>query len=329
MAEEAEKPKPKKSIRGEEVGVPLKLYAGDSETPNLYPRYILELDKERVYSRPRSSLPVGTHIKLVFEDPSIDRLIMLGGEVVRTNPGPARPGGLDPGMGLILEPIRIEDRADLSKYFDAQLKEDRTGEYLRFINWVRKVAKPMASEEREKIRRDLLRALYGDERKPTITQKKKREDLEMLNNMPIFREFDTMELGEVAEILLKEKFDDQTVIFNEGDAGDKFFIILKGEVDIFKKIGDSKEEPLATLKSGDFFGEMSLINSAPRSASARAKGELVALTIFKPDFELLLKASDSISAKIYKFFIQAFSKRLRDADDKIKRIAAVLSGIPS
>jgi len=326
MSEEAQKSKSKKSFRGEELGVPLKVFPNEAESPNLYPRYILELDKERVYIKSEDLLSVGTHLKFVFDDSSLERMIVLSGEVVRTNPGPARPGGLEPGMGVILEPVRIEDRADLSKFFETQVDEDRAGEYIRFLNWVRKVAKPMAAEEREKIRRDLLRALYGDERKPLVTQKKKREDLEMLNNVPLFRELDSLELGEIAEILLKEKFDAGSMIFQEEEAGDKFYIILKGEVEVFKKTGENREELLAVLKAGDYFGEMSLIDNAPRSASVRAKTELVALTIFKPDFELLLKASDAITSKIYRFFITTFSKRLRDADEKIKRIAQVLSG---
>ncbi len=46
----------------------------------------------------------------------------------------------------------------------------------------------------------------------------------------------------------------------------------------------------------------------------------------KKDFDLLLKASDAMSAKIYRFFAQTCSKRLRDADEKIKRIMQILSG---
>lgn len=330
MAEQEEKSKVKKGgIRGEEVGIPLKVFAGEADTPNLYPRYILELDKERVYIKTEDLLPVGTHLKFAFDDTGLERMIVLRGEVVRTNAGPARPGGLDPGMGVILEPVRIEDRQDLGKFFESQTDEDRTGEYLQFLNWVKKVSRPMASEEREKVRRDLLRALYGDERKPLVIQKKKREDLEILTSVPLFREFDQMELGEVAEILLKEKFDAGATIFQEGEAGDKFYIILKGEVEVSKKISEGKEEVLATLKIGEFFGEMSLIDNVPRSAGCRAKGEVVALTIFKPDFDLLLKASDAISAKIYRFFIQTFSKRLRDADEKIKRISQVISSVQS
>jgi CRP/FNR family transcriptional regulator, cyclic AMP receptor protein len=325
VAEEQAQTKEKKSVRGEELGIPLKVFVGEAETPNLYPRYIIELDKERIYIKSTDVLPVGSRLKFAFDDPLLERMIALSGEVVRTNQGPARPGGLEPGMGIVLDPVRIEDRVDLSKFFEKQSDEDRTGEYIQFLSWVRKVSKPMVAEEREKVRRDLLRALYGDERQPLVTQKKKREDIEILSSIPLFKELDTLEVSEVAEILLKEKMEPGKVIFNEGDAGDKFYIIMKGEVEIFKKIGENREEVLAVLKAGDYFGEMSLLDQAPRSASARTRSEVVALTIFKPDFDLLLKASDSITAKIYRFFVATFSRRLREADEKIKRIAQVLS----
>jgi CRP/FNR family transcriptional regulator, cyclic AMP receptor protein len=325
VAEEQAKPRDKKSVRGEEIGVPLKVFVGEAETPNLYPRYIIELDKERIYIKTTEVLTVGAHLKFAFDDPMLERAIVLTGEVVRINQGSTRPGGLEAGMGIVLDPVRIEDRADLSKFFEKQADEDRTGEYLQFLSWVRKVSKPMVAEEREKVRRDLLRALYGDERQPLVSQKKKREDIEILSNIPLFKELDTMEISEVAEILLKEKVEAGKVIFNEGDAGDKFYIIMKGEVDIFKKLGENREEVLAVLKAGDYFGEMSLLDQAPRSAGARARGDTVVLTIFKPDFDILLKASDSITAKIYRFFVATFSRRLREADEKIKRIAQVLS----
>ena len=326
MAEEEAQSKQKKGIRGEEVGVPLQVFTGDGETPLLFPSYIIELDKERIYIKTEELLSVGDHLKFVFDDPLLERMVTLTGEVVRVNPGPRRPGGLDPGMGIMLDPVRIEDRTDLGKFFDRQADEDRTGEYLRFLHWVRKVSKPLAQNEREKVRHDLLRALYGNEHQPLATQKKKREDLDIVGNVPLFRDLDVLELGEVAEILIKEKFEADKNIFSEGDPGDKFYIILKGEVEVFKKVSETKVEVLATLHPGDYFGEMSLIDNAPRSASVRTKGEMVALTIFKPNFEILMKASDSISAKIYRFFVQTFSQRLRETDDKIKRIVQVLQG---
>ena len=317
-------PEDKKPIRGEAVGVSIKIFPEGKEEGKVYSRYILELDKDRIYIKTDHPLPKGTRITAVIDDPRLEEKIELKGEVVRINTASAKSGGLEPGMGIIFEPISIVDRSRLSRFFEELEKEDRTEEYLRFLAWVRRISKPLDTEEKEKIKRDLLRALYGEERKPLTTQRKKREDLELISQIPLFSELGPLELGEVAEICLKEKFNPGEVIFKEGEPGDKFYIILKGEVEIYKEISEGREEVLAKLKAGDYFGEMSLIDNAPRSASARAVGEVVALTISKPDFEILLKASDSLSAKIYKFFVQTLSKRLRDANDKIKRILEVL-----
>jgi len=326
LAEEGKKPRERKGFRGEEVGIPLKVLSSGEAEPKIYPRYILELDKERVYVKCDNPESVGAKLEFIFDDPRLERVIELKGEVVRINSHPPKPGGLEPGMGIILDPVSLEDRSSLTKLFEEQETEDRTEELLRFLTWVRKFSQPMGPEEREKIKRDLLRALYGEERKPLSAQRKRREDIVILGEVPLFQELDPLELGEVAEILLKERIDPGAIIFNEGEQGDKFYIILKGEVEIFKKINEAREEMLAVLKPGTYFGEMSLIDQAPRSASARAKGEVIALTISKSDFELLLKASDSLSTKIYKFFAQTFSQRLRETDEKIKRIMQVLTG---
>ncbi len=321
-----EEVKTKKEYRGEDLGIPLKVLKQGETEPRAYPRYILELDKERVYLKTDQPFPTGTELKFIFDDARLERKIETSGEVVRINPPSNKPGALEPGMGIIFDPFSLADRTLLIRFFEEKEKEDRTHEYLRFLGWVRRTGKPLASEEKEKIKRELLDALYGEERKPLTTNKKKREDLEMLSAIPLFHELELLELGEIAELLIKEKIEDGKMIFNEGDAGDKLYIILKGEVEIFKKIGDTREEVLATLKTGDFFGEMSLIEQQPRSASARARGKLSALTMSKQDFDLVLKASEPMAAKIYRFFAQTCSKRLREADEKIKRIMQILSG---
>jgi len=318
--------KDKKEFRGEEVGVPLQVIKQGETEPRSYPRYILELDKERVYIKTDQTFPAGTRLTFIFEHRQLPRKIELFGEVVRINLSSTKPGSLDPGMGIVFDQINLSDRNLLNRFFEDKEKEDRTAEYLRFLGWMKRMSKPLPSEEKEKIKRDLLQALYGEERKAMSTSKKKREDLEILSHIPLFQELDILELGEIAELLMKERFEHGQLIFNEGDAGDKLYVILRGEVEIFKKVGPAREEILATLKSGDYFGEMSLVDLAPRSATARAKGELSVLTMTKKDFDLLLKASDLMAAKIYKFFVLTISKRLRDADDKIKKIVQVVSG---
>jgi CRP-like cAMP-binding protein len=68
-----------------------------------------------------------------------------------------------------------------------------------------------------------------------------------------------------------------TVIFEEGAAADSFYVLLEGEVDI-----GVRNRVLRTLKAGEIFGEMALIDARPRSASATARTDSVALTPSSP-----------------------------------------------
>src|SRR5204863_9308646 len=68
----------------------------------------------------------------------------------------------------------------------------------------------------------------------------------------------------------EERFREGSMIFREGEKGDKLFIVLDGRVRISKFIPGVGEEALAVLDRGDFFGEMALIDDKPRSADATA-----------------------------------------------------------
>jgi CRP/FNR family transcriptional regulator, cyclic AMP receptor protein len=77
---------------------------------------------------------------------------------------------------------------------------------------------------------------------------------------------------------LERTYADSEVIVQEGDLTRDMFVIRSGKVRITKQVGD-REVELATLERGDFFGEMSLLESLPRDATARAIGETELLVI--------------------------------------------------
>src|SRR3972149_4095732 len=111
---------------------------------------------------------------------------------------------------------------------------------------------------------------------------------EILQKVYLFEDLTSEELDRVLAIAQKETRKTEEVVFKEGDVGDKFYIILSGEVRVMKPITTLGNEALAILKPGDFFGEMALIDDSPRSASVISSTETTLLYITKKDFESLL-----------------------------------------
>ncbi len=84
------------------------------------------------------------------------------------------------------------------------------------------------------------------------------------------------------------------IIFAEGDAGDAAYIVESGMVEISKSSGHGASLMLATIKAGELFGEMALIDSSPRMAAARAIGKTRVIVIPKAAFGKLLGKTDVV-----------------------------------
>lgn len=88
-----------------------------------------------------------------------------------------------------------------------------------------------------------------------------------------------------------------TMIFAEGQIGQEMYILQKGQVKISKIVGD-KEVLLAILKPGDIFGEMSLIENKPRSASADAYEDVVLLAVNRANFQRMVTTQPQIITRL-------------------------------
>ena len=91
-----------------------------------------------------------------------------------------------------------------------------------------------------------------------------------LARIPFFAGLDPAALERLAEGTRTRRFRRGDIIFHAGDPGDALFIIMSGEVKIAVPSESGEEAILATLAAGDVFGELSLLDGAPRSASAAA-----------------------------------------------------------
>ncbi len=97
------------------------------------------------------------------------------------------------------------------------------------------------------------------------------------------------------------------IIFSEGEIGTEMYIIQSGTVELLKEIG-GETRVLATLEKGDFFGEMSVLEDLPRTASARAKTDVELVRINGATFDAMLKSNTEIAIRM----MRKLSRRLRE-----------------
>lgn len=106
-----------------------------------------------------------------------------------------------------------------------------------------------------------------------------------------------------------------TVLFREGDPGREMFVIQAGRVRISKRAGDA-ETALATLGQGEFFGEMSILNNRPRTATATVLEDARLLVIDPKTFDAMLRANAEVAIRM----IKKLADRLEEADRRIEEL---------
>lgn len=119
----------------------------------------------------------------------------------------------------------------------------------------------------------------------------------LLGRVPLFQGLRDEDLQRVQQIAASKLLEPDEVLFQEGDPGDAFYVVLRGAVDLVKRAPAGKEERLATRRSGEAFGEMSLLNEKPRSASARAVEKSHLLMVSRDAFRQLL-GGDTLAVRL-------------------------------
>ena len=127
---------------------------------------------------------------------------------------------------------------------------------------------------------------------------------EALRRVDLFSGLPADELRALAEIIRGIRAGPGDRLFEEGDENAKFYIVTEGAVEIVKHVPGGGEEKLAVRRAGDVFGEMALLNDAPRFATARVAEECECLTLSRGDFERLM-GGDSLALRMMKILSQA------------------------
>jgi CRP/FNR family transcriptional regulator/CRP/FNR family cyclic AMP-dependent transcriptional regulator len=140
---------------------------------------------------------------------------------------------------------------------------------------------------------------------------------ELLKTVPIFSELSEADMETLARLATRRRYPKDTVVFFENDEGDSLFMILEGRIRVTILGDDGREIILTVLGPGDFFGEMSLLDQEPRSATAIAAEDTELVALHRADFQGLLSENPSISAAL----IRVLNSRLRKANQQISTLA--------
>lgn len=144
--------------------------------------------------------------------------------------------------------------------------------------------------------------------------------VDLASKRKLFQEqrLSNLEINFLASLSKEKKFAPNQIVFREGEPGEEMYIVLEGRVMISKYIPGAGEEALAFLERGDYFGEMALIDNAPRSADAKAdESGLVALAIPREVLEGILDIQKISSPRLLTILCNMVAARLRELDEKI------------
>jgi serine/threonine protein phosphatase PrpC/CRP-like cAMP-binding protein len=149
--------------------------------------------------------------------------------------------------------------------------------------------------------------------------------LDTLHKMPLFRHLTYQELVRVLNLIDVRDFAPGQRIIEEGDDGDEMFIVLSGQVRVHT--GDAS---LTTLGPGQHFGEMALVDSAPRSAAVSAEGAAKLMVLRRRDFFDIVRKDHDVAVKLLWAFLGVLTDRLRltsrDLAGARDQIAGLMAG---
>lgn len=143
------------------------------------------------------------------------------------------------------------------------------------------------------------------------------EKLEVLQKSVLFENLLPEEFEYLADISQLKEYKVGDIIFYEAEPGNSLYVIIEGEVEILRKDAEGKLKPIALLKSGDFFGEMSLIDKEMRSATARAKTDVKALVLTAENLHSFAKIYRNGFTMVVINIARVLSKRLRETNNKL------------
>jgi uncharacterized membrane protein len=148
-------------------------------------------------------------------------------------------------------------------------------------------------------------------------------DTDLLAKIPLFSKLNSSELGELAGLMKEQQVAHQQPVFWIGDEGTDFFIIREGRVAVSYPDETGHHVTIAVLAEGDFFGEISLLDGGPRTATVRAEDDSQLLALSRQDFLDFLKRNPPASVHV----LTVLGQRQREMLQKMRGLKNVNEAI--
>ncbi len=148
--------------------------------------------------------------------------------------------------------------------------------------------------------------------------------LDFLRDVPLFGDLDEAELADLARQFEVATFTSGDWVFREGDAGDAWYVLFEGEVEVVKEVGGDRRV-IAVLGSRAAFGEMAILDGSRRSASVRTTAETVALRFPRSGFTRLLTGGNLAAYKLVHQMALLLVSRQRRTTHRLAELMGLVS----
>ena len=144
------------------------------------------------------------------------------------------------------------------------------------------------------------------------------DPLALLKATPLFSDLRGSDLKKILRMVHERSYATGQVVFHEGDRGAGMYIIKRGNVDITIRTGGGDQKVVASLTDRQFFGEMALLESAPRSATCVATAPTELLGFFQPDLDNLMDRNSRLGARVLRNLARLMAGRIRAMNERVR-----------
>jgi len=158
-------------------------------------------------------------------------------------------------------------------------------------------------------------------------------EINLFKKISLFQDLKEEEVKQVLRLSVPRTFPAGSVIIREDEAGDSMFIMVKGEVEITKRLGlvldeeTPNERIIIRLKAeeGVCFGEMSLLENEPRSATVTALTECLLMEMGRENFMRLIRENSDMGCKVLWRLAQLLSRYLRKTNQDMVKLTTAMA----